>query len=70
MWDDYQLRSVQLGGNKALFEIMKEYEITDLDFAKKYNHKAIKWYITKHKSDMDGTIMNTVKPAKTLKESA
>lgn len=24
-WDDYQLRSVGLGGNKQVFEIMREY---------------------------------------------
>ena len=26
-WDDYQLRSIAIGGNKPLFEILKEYEI-------------------------------------------
>jgi hypothetical protein len=35
-WDDYQLRSIHYGGNKALFEIMKEYDILELDFNKKY----------------------------------
>ena len=26
-WDDYQLRSVAFGGNQALFQLMKEYQI-------------------------------------------
>lgn len=26
-WDDYQLRSLQIGGNKALFELLKEFSL-------------------------------------------
>ena len=31
-WDDYHLRSIQLGGNKPFFDILKEYDIIELDF--------------------------------------
>ena len=27
LWDDYQLKSVQLGGNERFFEILKEFGI-------------------------------------------
>jgi hypothetical protein len=43
-WDDYQLKSMQLGGNKALFEFMKEYEIHEFDNESRYRHKALGWY--------------------------
>jgi recombinational DNA repair protein (RecF pathway) len=26
-WDDYQLKSIQVGGNESLFKILKEYQI-------------------------------------------
>jgi len=26
-WDDYQLRSLTLGGNKKFFEVLKEYKV-------------------------------------------
>eukprot|EP00356_Strombidium_inclinatum_P012653 CAMPEP_0170490146 /NCGR_PEP_ID=MMETSP0208-20121228/8409_1 /TAXON_ID=197538 /ORGANISM="Strombidium inclinatum, Strain S3" /LENGTH=85 /DNA_ID=CAMNT_0010765413 /DNA_START=224 /DNA_END=481 /DNA_ORIENTATION=+ len=43
-WDDYQLRSIQIGGNRPLFDLLKEYEIQDLDLVKKYQHPALIWY--------------------------
>ena len=55
-WDDYQLRSIQFGGNKALFDIQKEYNINELPFGKRYTHPAVMWFIKKHKSQMDGTL--------------
>ena len=54
-WDDYQLKSIQIGGNRKIFEgIFKKYELTDFEFSKKYKHPAVKWYIQKHKFLMDG----------------
>jgi hypothetical protein len=52
-WDDYQLRAIETGGNKPLFELMKEYNIQDFDLNKKYNHAIIKWYVRKHSAELD-----------------
>jgi hypothetical protein len=49
---------------------MKEYEILDLVFNKKYNHPAIKWFTRKHVAQMDGAIFEEPKPAKNYKEAA
>ena len=35
-WDDYQLKSLALGGNFNLFMIMKEYGIDNAPILKKY----------------------------------
>ena len=29
-WDDYQLRSMQVGGNKALYDVLNEYKLLEL----------------------------------------
>jgi len=65
-WDDYQLKSIQLGANKALFDIQKEYNINELPFVKRYTHPAVLWYIKMHKAEMDGTLakFNLKKPPK------
>ena len=49
---------------------MKEYEILDLVFNKKYNHPAIKWFMRKHVAQMDGVLFDEPKPSKTFKEAA
>ena len=67
-WDDYQLRSVQLGGNKALFDLLKEFDIAELDFQKRYRHSALVWYQKRHMARMDGLEYSGLKPAKDLKE--
>lgn len=43
-WDDYQLRSVSIGGNQPFFQVLKEYDIDTLGIADKYKHAAVKWY--------------------------
>lgn len=68
-WDDYQLRSIQLGGNKNFFDILKEYEIVELDFNKKYKHPAVLWYEKDLRAKMDGFEGHNIgKPPKNLKE--
>jgi len=67
-WDDYHLRSVQLGGNKALFELLKEYDALELDFQKRYKHPAITWYKRKHAARMDQKEFNVPQPPKTWDE--
>lgn len=49
MWDDMHLRAVQLAGNKAFFEFMKEYklmdELTSVEIDKRFKHDAVKYYV-------------------------
>jgi hypothetical protein len=68
-WDDYQLRSVQLGGNQALFEVLKEFNVQDLEMHKKYNSSAVNWYKRKHIAEMDGIEFTEPKPPKNAKET-
>ena len=67
-WDDYHLRSVQLGGNKPLFDILKEYEIQDLDFQKRYKHPALNWYKRRHAAKMDSKEFQVPQPPKNWDE--
>jgi hypothetical protein len=53
-WDDYQLRSVCIGGNQPLFNLLKEYAIDNHTLASKYRHAAVTWYRKRHISLMDG----------------
>lgn len=47
-WDDYQLRSLVIGGNKKFFEILKEYQSEGLDLKTKYKTSCAIWYKQKH----------------------
>ena len=69
-WDDYQLRSVQVGGNRPLFDLLKEYEISDLEIPFKYRHAALRWYRRRHLANCDGQFMvfTESKPAKNMDE--
>ena len=70
-WDDYQLRSVALGGNQQLFQIMKEYGIDNQPQQSKYRHACVNWYRRRHVALMDGlpfSIENNPKPPKDLEE--
>ena len=40
-WDDYQLRSLAHGGNKHLFNILKEYRLDKLDLVQTYDLPAM-----------------------------
>lgn len=53
-WDDYQLRSVCLGGNQPLFNLLKEYQIDGHPIASKYRHAAVTWYRKRLITLMDG----------------
>ena len=44
IWDPYQLRSVQIGGNKALYEFMREYGRERDEVDKKYKSDAANYY--------------------------
>lgn len=55
-WDDFQLKSVQVGGNKELYEVMKEYDLLKLPMEKKYTHKVIQWFMRRHVAKIDGNV--------------
>jgi hypothetical protein len=59
---------MQLGGNKALFDFMKEYEIHELDNAQRYKHKALIWYKKYHISKAEGREFTVPKPPKDWNE--
>ena len=52
-WDDYQLKAMQIGGNKPLYEIMKDYELLELSVDEKYHHQAVVWYIKRLAAKLD-----------------
>lgn len=43
-WDDLQLKSIQVGGNKVVFELLKEYGVENETALVKYKHACVKWY--------------------------
>ena len=62
-WDDYQLRSVQFGANKAFFNVLKEYDLLDADFAVKYKHAAVNWHKKRLRAQMAGEEFTKRPPA-------
>ena len=67
-WDDYQLRSLQIGGNKPFFEILKEYGIENEELTTKHKHSCVAWYKRSHVSKMDGINFTEAKPPKDWNE--
>ena len=67
-WDDYQLRSVQIGGNKQFFHILKEYGIENEDLVTKHKHASVGWYKRSHIAKMDGLSFSEPKPPKDWNE--
>lgn len=69
-WDDFQLKSAQVGGNRPLFDILKEFDIAEMDTPHKYRHAVLKWYRRRHAAKCDGLDMQFIepKPAKNMDE--
>lgn len=67
-WDDYQLKSVALGGNASMFEICREYGIEKLNLRDKTTHESLKWYRRRHMAMMDDMPFDGLKPPKDLDE--
>merc|ERR1740139_152791 len=44
MWDSHQLKVATFGGNKHLFDFLKQYEMERLPVAKKYGYPAPESY--------------------------
>ena len=71
-WDDYQLMCIAAGsgGNRNVYELLKEYELEDKDFKAKYDSKIFKWYRKRHMCRINGIPFDDEPPAKTWKEAA
>ena len=68
-WDDYQLKSLALGGNHKIFDIMLEYNLEKNSFFQTYKHPSLVWYKHKHVARIDGRPFDKAKPAKTWAET-
>ena len=44
LWDEYQMKCVTLGGNKAFWDLISQYKSERDPINKKYRTKAAKWY--------------------------
>lgn len=55
-WDDWQLKSIQIGSNKKLFDVCKEYDIHELELTKKYNQPIVKYYKNRHMALLDDMV--------------
>ena len=67
-WDDYQLRSVCLGGNQPLFQILKEYGVDNEPIQSKYKSSCVTWYRKKHVAAMDQVPFTLAQPPKDWNE--
>ena len=70
-WDDFQLRSVAFGGNRPLYELMKEYEVDTHPVISKYRHASVTWYKKRHQAHMDSMLFDleaNPKPPKNMNE--
>ena len=52
-WDDYHLRSAELGGNKKLFAFLKENDMDKAPHKARYLHPITTWYKNRHKHILD-----------------
>lgn len=52
-----------------MFELLKEYQIQDLDLFKKYKHPALQWYKNYHLAKMEDMEYDVPKPPKDWKET-
>ena len=65
-WDEYQLKIMELGGNKAFFEFIKYYGIEDEDnIKKKYMHRGAVWWSLKLRAKADNHEFKEKAPSKT-----
>jgi hypothetical protein len=53
-WDDFQIKSAIIGGNKKMFSHLKEFEIDKWDPSTRYSLKAVDWYKRKHAHLLNG----------------
>ena len=61
-WDDFQLKAVGVGGNKAYFELIKAYNLDNVHIKGRHESMAVKWYRRKHLAAIDGRPFNEIQP--------
>jgi len=69
-WDDYQLRSITLGGNEEVLANQREYKVENLLISDKYSSDIMKWQMRFHKARLDqvNQAVPLEKPAKDIDE--
>lgn len=61
---------MQIGGNKVLFELLKEYELGDQSIPMRYRHAALRWFKRRHLMKLEGReqYFTEPKPFKNMNE--
>lgn len=68
-WDNYQVRMVQLGGNKRLWDFLKQYGgLEQKPVPHKYDSKAARYYRKKLTSEATGVSFSEKEPPKNAEE--
>lgn len=68
-WDNYQLKIVQLGGNKRLWDFLKQYNgLEQKPVAAKYKHAAASFYRKKISAEALGHVYDGKEPPKNAEE--
>ena len=68
-WDSYQLKMVQIGGNKKLWDFLKQYNGLETKMIQnKYESAAAKYYKKKIAAEANGLPFDDKEPAKNAEE--
>ncbi len=70
VWDPFQLKVADVGGNKAFYEYMRDYEKEREPIAKKYKNDAAYYYKKLLYSKAVGEELTEIPPPKNAKELA
>ena len=68
VWDPFQLKVASVGGNKAFYEFMRDYEKEREPIAKKYKNDAAYYYRKLLYCKAVGEEFNEIPPPKNAKE--
>jgi len=68
LWDSYQLKVVQIGGNQALWDFLKEYKSETKVIPAKYNSIEAKYYAKRLAAMTQGKVFVEKPPAKNVGE--
>ena len=69
LWDSYQLRAVQMGGNKRLWDFFKQYSgLEQKPIANKYNTTAASYYRRKLAHEATHQFFDEKEPPKNAEE--
>ena len=62
------LKSIQIGGNKKLFDLFREYGVENDALQIKYKHDCVKYYLNTHIAELFGEVSKYSKPPKNFDE--